>query len=482
MHEMTPWKRIDAYRLELPRTGEMRVAGLIYVDETLERQLVKDQAPKQVQNVAHLPGIVGASIAMPDIHWGYGFPIGGVAAFDYESGVVSPGGVGYDINCGVRLAATAMDRDDFSSSDLARVADSLFTTIPAGVGRGGEVNLSHKQLRKVLAQGASWAVGEGYGDAGDIERLESGGCLSWANPDEVSETALKRGKCQLGTLGSGNHFCEVGVVDEIFDTRAADAFGLRRGQITVMIHSGSRGLGHQVCDDFLSVMARYVQKNNLSLPDRQLACAHVTSSAGQRYLGAMAAAANYAFANRHVLMALAQRAVQAALSLAPRELQLRTVYDVAHNIAKIEKHEVDGKMRRLVVHRKGATRALGPGHPEIPSRYQPVGQPVLVPGDMGSESWVLVGTAAAASESFGSSCHGAGRVMSRKAAMRQAKGRNIDDELDARRIIVRAQKRGTLAEEMPAAYKNVAEVVEVVHGAGLAKKVARLRPLVVVKG
>ncbi|MDP8225636.1 MAG: RtcB family protein [Candidatus Lernaella stagnicola] len=479
---MTRWRRIDPFRLELPREGGMRVPGRIYADAVLEAILEKDNAATQVRNVAHLPGIVSASLAMPDIHWGYGFPIGGVAAFDYDEGVVSPGGVGYDINCGVRLAASALDVQDLEGRDIERIADSLFATIPAGLGRGGEVRLTTANLRRVLAEGAAWAAREGYGDAGDLERLESEGCLPGANPDEVSDTALKRGKGQLGTLGSGNHFCEVGVVDEVFDRQAADAFGLRRGQLTFMVHSGSRGLGHQVCDDFLSVMARYVQKNKLELPDRQLACAHVTSAAGQRYLGAMAAAANFAFANRHVLMALVERALLAALAVAPREVQMRTIYDVAHNIAKIEKHEVDGKQRRLVVHRKGATRAYPAGHRDVPSRYRSVGQPVLVPGDMGRESWVLVGEPAAMAETFGSACHGAGRLLSRTAATKQAKNRLIDEELAADGIIVRAQKRKTLAEEMPAAYKDVASVVDVVEGAGLARKVARLKPLVVIKG
>ena len=479
---MTQWRRRDAFRLDLPATGGMRVPGLIYADAALELELDKDQAAKQVQNVAHLPGIVGASLAMPDIHWGYGFPIGGVAAFDAEEGVVSPGGVGYDINCGVRLATTSLQRGDLSGDDLRRLSDFVASQVPAGLGRGGQVRLSSADMKKVLRDGAAWAAGAGYGDAADLARLESEGVLPGAEPEQVGPTAKKRGTDQLGTLGSGNHFVEIGVVDEVLDADVADVFGLRPGQITVMIHSGSRGLGHQVCDDFLGVMNRYVQQNNLVLPDRQLACAPVRSDAGRRYLGAMAAAANYAFANRQVLMALAERAVLAALGLSPRELGWRTLYDVAHNIAKLETHEVAGRRRKLVVHRKGATRAFGPGHPDVPAAYRGVGQPVLVPGDMGRESWVLVGTAAAMAETFGSACHGAGRLLSRKAATKQARGRRIDVELADRGIIVRAHDAGTLGEEMPAAYKNVAQVVEVAQGAGLARKVARLRPLVVIKG
>jgi tRNA-splicing ligase RtcB (3'-phosphate/5'-hydroxy nucleic acid ligase) len=479
---MTQWKRIDAYRLELKATGGMRVPGRIYADEALAVELAKDEAAKQVRNVAHLPGIVGASLAMPDIHWGYGFPIGGVAAFDAETGVVSPGGVGYDINCGVRLAATALDRSDLDARALDRVADAVFATVPAGLGQGGNVKLTPSDLRRVLTDGARWAAQHGHGNMSDVEYLESGGRIAGADPNLVSDTALKRGAGQLGTLGSGNHFCELGVVEEVFDTEAADAFGLRTGQITLMVHSGSRGLGHQVCTDSLQVFSRYAQKHKLELPDRQLAYAPVTSREGKNYLAAMAAAANFAFANRQVLVALAEEALQRALGTGPRGLQLRTVYDVAHNIAKLETHEVNGKKRKLVVHRKGATRAFGPRHPEIPARYRAVGQPVIVPGDMGRESWVLVGAAGAMNETFGSTCHGAGRVLSRKAAMKQARGREIDRELAALGIIVRAKSRGTLAEEMSGAYKDVANVVEVVVGAGLARKVARLRPLVVIKG
>ncbi|HPM76314.1 MAG TPA: RtcB family protein [bacterium] len=478
---MSDWRRLDAFRLQLPRTGAMRVPGIIYADETLERDLARDEAAKQVRNVAHLPGIVSASLAMPDIHWGYGFPIGGVAAFDADEGVVSPGGVGYDINCGVRLAVTRLDREDIRD-ELTRLVDYLYAQVPAGLGKGGDIKLNHQQLQRVLRDGAAWAVQQGYGEDADLAFIEDGGTLAGADPAAVGKRALDRGAEQLGTLGSGNHFLEVGVVDEIFDPPAADAFGLRPGQVTVMIHSGSRGLGHQVCDDSLATMAQYVRAKGLILPDRQLACAHANSDAGRQYLSAMAAAANYAFANRQILLARAQRAVLAALSLSPRELGLRTLYDVAHNIAKIETHLVAGERQRLIVHRKGATRAFGPERREVPAAYRAVGQPVLAPGDMGRCSYVLVGTEKAMNETFGSSCHGAGRVLSRKAATKQAQGRRIDLELRGRGIVVRAHERGTLAEEMPEAYKDVRQVVEVMHGAGIARKVARLRPLAVVKG
>ncbi len=478
---MAEWQRLDEYRLLISRSGGMHVPGIIYADPVLERALAADEAVKQVRNVACLPGIVTASLAMPDIHWGYGFPIGGVAAFDAEDGVVSPGGVGYDINCGVRLAATRLDLPDVQDA-LAHAADVLYREVPVGVGSAGDIKLNQRGLRDAMVKGAAYAVALGRGSASDLEYVESGGALPGADPEAVSARAHERGADQVGTLGAGNHFLEVGVVDEVFDAPAADAFGLRPGQITVMIHSGSRGLGHQICDDYLATMARYVRDHHLTLPDRQLACAHVHSREGQQYLAAMAAAANYAFANRQALLGHVQRALELAWQISPRDLGLRTVYDVAHNIAKIEEHEVGGKKRRVVVHRKGATRAFGPGRPEVPAAYRHVGQPVLVPGDMGRSSYVLVGTEAAMRETFGSSCHGAGRLLSRTAAVKHARGRRIADELRERGVIVRAKERETLAEEMPEAYKDVSNVVDVIHGAGIARKVARLRPLAVVKG
>jgi tRNA-splicing ligase RtcB len=479
---MADWRREDSFRLILPKTGGMKVEGRIYADRRLERELGADEAPKQVVNVAHLPGIVGASLAMPDIHWGYGFPIGGVAAFDLDDGVISPGGVGYDINCGVRLATTALDRADLSAGEIETLVAAVYHDVPAGVGKGGDRRLSNHEMKGVLADGAAWAARDGWGDRADLEFLESGGVIPDADPGAVSEKAISRGHDQLGTLGSGNHFAEIGYVEEVFDAEAADACGLRPGQVTVFVHSGSRGLGHQVCDDFLATMGRYARDHRIELPDRQLACAHARSDEGRRYLAAMAAAANFAFANRQILLARIERAMQRALSLSPRDLGLRTLYDVAHNIAKIETHVVDGKKRRLVVHRKGATRAFGPGHPEIPERYRAVGQPALIPGDMGTASYVLAGDARAMTESFGSVCHGAGRVLSRHAAMKKARGRSIAEELRRDGVVVMARERGTLAEEMPEAYKDVTAVVDVVQGAGLARKVARLRPLAVVKG
>jgi len=478
---MPEWQRLDDFRLRLPQSGGMRTAGLIYADRQLEQLLTKDEAPQQVINVAHLPGIVGPSLAMPDIHWGYGFPIGGVAAFDAENGVVSPGGVGYDINCGVRLAVTGLDRQDLAG-DLERLADCLYQAIPAGVGQGGDIRLGPTQLKKVCRDGAAWAVGEGWGENSDLTYLESQGALPGADPEAVGARAMERGRDQLGTLGSGNHFLEIAVVDEVFEAAAADAFGLRPGQIALWVHSGSRGLGHQVCEDYLLEMAQYVRRHQLALPDRQLACAHARSEAGRRYLGAMAAAANFAFANRQILAVRAERALLRALSLAPRELAFRPVYDVAHNIAKIERHDVEGRRRTLIVHRKGATRAFGPGHPEVPARYRAEGQPVLVPDDMGTESYILAGAESAMRETFGSCCHGAGRVLSRKAAMKRARGRSIAEEMQQRGVIIRARQRQTLAEEMPEAYKDVGAVVAVVVGAGLARRVARLKPLVVIKG
>lgn len=478
---MSDWERLDDYRLRLPARGGMRTPGVIYADSRLEKLLTKDEAPQQVINVAHLPGIVGPSMAMPDIHWGYGFPIGGVAAFDAEDGVVSPGGVGYDINCGVRLAATGLDRREISG-DLERLADCLYQAIPAGVGQGGDIRLGTAQLKKVCRDGAAWSVGEGWGESSNLSFLESQGALPDADPEVVSTRAMERGRDQLGTLGSGNHFLEVAFVEEIFDPTAADSFGLRPQQVVLWVHSGSRGLGHQVCDDFLLEMGQYVRKHQLTLPDRQLACAPVKSDAGRRYLGAMAAAANFAFANRQVLAVRAERALLRALSLAPRELAFRPVYDVAHNIAKIENHDVEGRRRSVIVHRKGATRAFGPGHPEVPERYCSVGQPVLVPGDMGTESYVLAGAERAMRETFGSCCHGAGRVLSRKAAMKRAQGRSIVEEMRRQGVLIRARQRHTLGEEMPEAYKDVSAVVEVVVGAGLARKVARLKPLIVIKG
>ena len=474
-------KRIDDYRWQVEPFGRMRVPGIVYTSAGMLDQVRQEEALNQVVNVATLPGILKAAMAMPDIHWGYGFPIGGVAAFDWEEGIVSPGGVGYDINCGVRLAATALVHDDIR--DRARdLVEGLFRHVPCGVGSTGSVKLSAKEEKQVLVKGSQWAVSRGFGVAEDIAHTEDYGCLPGADPEAVSERALNRGSKQLGTLGSGNHFLEVGVVDEIYHPEAADAFGLFQDQVTVMIHSGSRGLGYQICDDSLAQMTRHVKKLDIELPDRQLACAYIQSAEGRRYLGAMACAANYAYANRQVMLHLTREVFQQVLGIAPRVLNMRLVYDVCHNIAKREQHVIDGRPRWVCVHRKGATRAFGPGQPELNEAYRNIGQPILIPGDMGTASYVLLGTRQAMEETFGSTCHGAGRVLSRNAAKKKSKGRSIGRELEDRGILVRWTGRFTMAEEMPEAYKDVTQVVDVVHGAGISRKVARLRPIAVVKG
>ena len=467
------------FRYRVPKQGAMNVDGMVYATpEMLQALGPDDQALDQVANVACLPGIVGQSLAMPDFHWGYGFPIGGVAAFDPDQGgVVSPGGVGYDINCGVRLLTSKLV-DKEVRPRLGKLADALHREIPSGVG-SGKSELGRKELRGVLEDGARWAVRRGHGTDEDVAHIEEGGRICWADPDAVPERALERGKSQLGSLGSGNHFVEVDVVDEIYDPDTARAFGLAVGTVTVQIHTGSRGLGHQTCEESLPVMMKTAARLGFELPDRQLACAPARSQEGERYLGAMGAAANFAFANRQLITDQVRGAFASVLQ---RGADLRVVYDVCHNIAKRERHEVDGVTRELLVHRKGATRALPPGDDRLPDRYRAVGQPVLVPGDMGRYSYVLVGTATAAREAFGSCCHGAGRLLSRKAATRAAGGRNLVEELHEKGIEIRAASRATVVEEMPAAYKDVADVVHVVVGAGLAAKVARLRPMAVVKG
>ena len=460
----------------------MRVDGIVYADEKLMRSIQTDESLQQVRNVAHLPGIVGASIAMPDIHWGYGFPIGGVAAMDAADGVVSPGGVGYDINCGVRLLRSSITRDEIRPK-LEAVVAQMYRNVPTGVGANRkDLRVTGKDLRQVLEKGAAWAVSKGLGRAEDLETLEEGGCIKGADPDLVSDRAGERGQTQLGTLGSGNHFAELQYVSEIYDETIAAAFGLHRDQITVMIHSGSRGLGHQVCTDHLRVMGDASRKYGISLPDRQLACAPIDSPEGRNYLAAMAAAANFAFANRQVMSHWIRESLAVALGLAPDRTGVSVVYDVCHNIAKFETFTVDGKARKLCVHRKGATRAYAPGHPGTPARYRDVGQPVLIPGDMGRYSYVMAGTSIAMEQTFGSACHGAGRLMSRSEAKRSVKGRSLINEMRERGVHVMAAGMATVAEEMPEAYKDVADVVDVVHGAGVAVKVAQLRPIGVIKG
>lgn len=476
------WERLDSARVLLPRQGAMRTEGLVYADERMMRESVDEAPLRQVANVACLPGIVGRSIAMPDIHWGYGFPIGGVAAFDATEGVVSPGGVGYDINCGVRLLRT-----DLRMADVrARVPDlvaAMFTRVPTGVGsHQRDLSLSRPELAEVGRKGAAWAVERGFGDPGDLAVLEEGGCIQGADPEAVSDHAEERGRRQLGTLGSGNHFAEIGVIDLVEDPVAAAAFGLFEGGVVVTIHTGSRGFGHQVCTDYIPVMDGAARKAGIELPDRQLACAPLSSPEGRRYFSAMAAAANFAFANRQIIAAEVREAFESVLGRGWRQLGLQVVYDVAHNIAKFEEHVVDGRRRRVCVHRKGATRALPAGDPRVPKAYRDVGQPVLVPGDMGRASWVLAGMPASLAETFGSSCHGAGRLLSRHAAVGRGRGRDIRAELKALGISVMAAGGETLSEEMPEAYKDVGDVVDVVQLAGIARKVARIRPVGVIKG
>jgi len=475
--------RVDPYRWLIPRQGKMRVDGLIFADEGLMRQIRRDDAVKQVANVAQLPGIVGRSIGMPDIHWGYGFAIGGVAAFDpSEGGVISPGGVGYDINCGVRLLSSTLLAKDVRRR-LPAIMDRLFETIPAGVGKGyKKFVLGREEIRSILIQGAGWAVENGFGTPRDLAHIEDGGAIDGADPDQVSDRAIQRGRDQVGTVGSGNHFIEVGEVEEVYDLEAARRLGLEKGLVTVFIHSGSRGLGYQVCDDYLDVMLRASKRYGIDLPDRQLACAPLDSTEAEGYLGAMRAAANYAFANRQMMGHRVREAFGAVLGSSGEGLEMGLVYDVAHNIAKFEQHDVLGREKTLCVHRKGATRAFPPGHPDVPSEYRDLGQPVFIPGDMGRYSYVLLGTEGAYAETFGSTCHGAGRKMSRRQAKKEARSRNLRDEFEELGIEVRASSFGTVAEELPDAYKDVAEVVNVVDRAGIGRKVARLKPMGVLKG
>ncbi|MBN1664529.1 MAG: RtcB family protein [Deltaproteobacteria bacterium] len=474
-------KRLDENRWQISPVGGMRVPGIIYSSETLMKQMGADESPIQVANVGHLPGIVKYSLAMPDMHWGYGFPIGGVAAFSMDEGVISPGGVGYDINCGCRLMTSRLHIDHIRDH-LKTLIMALFQNIPSGVGSRGVLKLSEKEEKKVLAEGSAWAVARGFGTAADIEATEDGGKMPGADPEKVSARALERGRDQLGTLGSGNHFLEIEVVEEIYDEPAAQAFGLELGQVAVMIHSGSRGLGYQVCDDYLARMVKHIGELGVALPDRQLACAYVSSERGKDYLAAMACAANYAWANRQLLMHRTREIFEKTLGMGPKETGMRLFYDICHNIAKIETFPLEGRLVKLCVHRKGATRAFPPGHASVPASYRAVGQPVLIPGDMGTGSYIMAGTQKAYEETFGSTCHGAGRVMSRTQAMKAGRGRSIAREMADKGIIVMASGKGTISEEMPDAYKDLDAVVDVVHKAGISKKVARLRALGCIKG
>ena len=478
------FEKIDDYRFRIPKSYKpgMRVDGIIYATEKLLAGAKNDNAFEQVANVAFLPGIVKHSLAMPDIHWGYGFPIGGVAATDPENGgVISPGGVGYDINCGVRLLKTNLTLEDVKGK-ISNIVDKLYQDVPSGVGSTGEISVSAKEERRVLTDGAKWAVSRGFGVKDDLESCEEFGAIEGADPDSVSERAYIRGKEQTGTLGSGNHFLEVQVINDVFDAKTAEKFGLSIGQITIMIHSGSRGLGYQVCDDYVKQMISCLSKYSINVPDRQLACAPVNSPEAQKYIGAMRAAANYAWANRQVLMHLTRLAFGKVFSKSWQSLGMDLIYDVAHNIAKLEKHIVDGKNKLLCVHRKGATRSFGPGNPELPEKYQETGQPVIIPGDMGRASYLLVGTKKSEEETFASTCHGAGRVSSRHEALKRIDVNVLLKELKAKGIEVRATGKKTIVEEAPSVYKNIDDVIEVVQKSGISRKICRMRPLCVVKG
>jgi tRNA-splicing ligase RtcB len=479
-----PLERVDDNRWRIPKryNPSMHVSGMIYADDTLIEQIIQDNALQQVANVATLPGIVGHSLAMPDIHWGYGFPVGGVAATDAGTGVVSPGGIGFDINCGVRLLATDLLRDQIRGN-VEKLADALFEHLPSGVGGAGMRTLTAEEMRAVMIQGAGWAVEQGYGFEDDLVVTEEHGCLAGADPDAVSKHAVARGIKQLGSLGSGNHFCEVQYVEHIYDEKAAEALGIGRlGQVVTTIHCGSRGFGHQIAQDYIQLAESKQEEYGFKLVDRQLACLPLQSEQGKKYLAAMACGANFAWANRQLLMHGVRESFASVFGRKARPKEMPMVYDVCHNIAKIEEYEVDGEIQRVCVHRKGATRAFPPQHPAVPEQYREVGQPVLIPGDMGRYSFVLVGAQGAMEQSFGSCCHGAGRRQSRTAAKKSITSKELLSLLDQRGVTVRVHSKNLLPEEAPQAYKDAQEVVNVVHNAGLATLVARLKPIIVVKG
>jgi tRNA-splicing ligase RtcB len=477
------FKRVSPYVHEIPESfrPDMRVPARFYADEELLEGALGDKSLNQLVNTATLPGIVKHALAMPDIHQGYGFPIGGVIATELPDGVISPGGVGYDINCGVRLLATHLERSEIEPH-LGILASSLQANCPSGVGRGGSVRLKRRELEQLVETGGKWALKQGYAVQTDLDRTEENGCLEGADAGKLSQRALKRGLDQIGTLGAGNHFIEVDVVDRVLDETAAQRMGLFPNQIVVQIHCGSRGFGHQVCTDYVRQFQPVVHKYGIVLPDRELVCAPLSSPEGQDYLAAMKAAANYAFVNRQVLTFHIRRSFEQTLAGKVRNHTVYQIYDIAHNMAKIEEHDVDGRKIQVCVHRKGATRAFGPGSSVLPDQYRDIGQPVLVPGSMGTASWVLVGTEGSMAQSFGSTCHGAGRTMSRRKAKRMVRGTALREEMEAEGIHVRAGSMPGLAEEAPVAYKDVDRVVEVVHGAGIARKVARIIPVAVIKG
>jgi tRNA-splicing ligase RtcB len=477
------FKKLDEHLYEVPAAfrDDMRVPARFYSDAELLKGVITDNSLQQLINTATLPGIVKYALAMPDIHQGYGFPIGGVVATELPDGIISPGGVGYDINCGVRLLATHLNHAEIGPfvDDLASV---LYTNCPSGIGKGGHIKLKGRELDQVLSQGARWAVKNGFGSEADLERTEESGCLDGADPSKVSSRAKDRGHKQVGTLGAGNHFIELDIVETVLEPGIAQRIGLVEGQIAVQIHCGSRGLGHQVCGDYVRRFQKMIRQYGLNLPDRELVCAPLSSPEGQHYLAAMKAAANYAFANRQVLTFHIRRSFEQVLAGKVSNHHVFQIYDIAHNMAKVETHRIDGKSRQLCVHRKGATRAFGPGSPELPPVYRDIGQPVLVPGSMGTASWVLVGTRESMTQTFGSTCHGAGRTMSRKKARKAIRGVTLREELEGRGIHILAGSMPGLAEEAPTAYKDVDRVVNVVHTAGIAKKVARLKPIAVIKG
>ena len=476
-------KRVEEYVYEIPKSfrPDMRVPARLYADEVLLEAALGDRSMEQLINTATLPGVVKYTLAMPDIHQGYGPPIGGVIPLRTSDGVISPGAVGYDINCGVRLLRSNILAEEIKPI-MDDIVNALFRGVPSGVGRSGDVRLSHRDTNDVLEKGSAWAVSQGYGTKDDLEHTEEQGGLAGAEARAVSPKAKKRGRDQLGTLGSGNHFIEVAEVEEVYDQEAADAFGLFEGQMVVWVHSGSRGLGHQVCTDYVRDLQQTVHKYGIKLPDRELVCAPFDSPEGRDYFAAMAGAANYAWANRQVLAHRVRRILDDVLAGLVKDRELTLVYDLAHNIAKVEEHIIDGQPTRLIIHRKGATRAFGPGMKDLPAGYREVGQPVLIPGDMGTASYVLVGTAEAMEKTFGTSCHGAGRVMSRSAAKKKIRGQELRQELAEKGIVVRGGSMAGLAEEAPEAYKDVDRVVNVVHSTGIARKVARVVPLGVIKG
>ena len=475
--------QIAPYLYEIPKSyrADMRVPARFYANGALLEKALQDRSLEQLVNTATLPGVVKWALAMPDIHQGYGFPIGGVVATKLPNGIISPGGVGYDINCGVRLLASDASEEEIRPY-LEELASALYNYVPSGVGVKGFVKLSDQELDRLMVEGARWALERGYARPEDIRHTEEGGAMKGADPSKVSKKARERGRAQVGTLGAGNHFAEIDVVDEVFDEEVAAAFGLWEGQVVVQIHCGSRGFGHQICTDYVQLFQKAIRKYGITLPDRELVCAPFDTPEGQSYFAAMVAAANYAWANRQLLTHQARQAFEEVLAGKVKGFDLRVVYDVAHNIAKREVHEIDGKKVEVLVHRKGATRAFPAGHQAIPEDYRDYGQPVLVPGSMGTASWVLVGTPSAMDTTFGSSCHGAGRMMSRRQATKQVHGRELIAELSEVGIVVRAGSMRGVAEEAPFAYKDVDLVVEVVHSAGIARKVARLRPIAVVKG